>query len=85
MIHLSRDKYFAITIFLIVNIVVYFREDKFQLGISLTGLGAILIPILIPEVYGWLKGGVSPNHVSLFFWLIFIIVSISLLFNLSLY
>jgi len=96
--YLAKNKIYAVLLYFVVNTVVYQRGDKAQLEASLLILAGLILPILIPRVFSWFarwgfmeslakdSGSVVPPYlVSLFFWLVFIIVATFFLFNLSLY
>ncbi len=96
--YIAKNKIYAVLLYIIVNAVVYQRGDQAQLDASLLILAVIILPIFIPGVFAWFArwgfmeslakdsgSAVSPDMVSLFFWLVFIIASTFFVFNLSLY
>ena len=98
MIYISKSKLCALALFIVVNVVVYFRGIEGQLELSFLLLGAILIPIFFPSVVAWFSSwglieslakdsrkGLSPDLVAFFYWLILIIVSMFFLFNWQVY
>lgn len=98
MIYIAKNKVIAILVFLFVNAVIYSRGNAEHLEFSLSILGVILVPILFPGIFSFFAGwgfmeslardsgkGVSPNFVSFFYWLLFIIVSMFVLFKWGLY
>jgi len=98
MIPVAKNKFFAILVYIFVNLVVYFRGVDGQLETSIVVLSGLLFVILTPGIEAWFASwgfmeglakdsgsSVSPGLVSLFYWLLFIIASLYFLFNWSLY
>lgn len=96
--YLAKNKIYGVGIYLLVNAVVYIRGNKGQLELSLSVLGVILIPILMPRLVAWFaswgfmeslakdsRSGLPHGFVSFFYWLILIVASMYFLFNWGLY
>lgn len=97
MIPISKSKFFALAIYLVVNLIVYARGDAQQLQQSLVVLGVFCIPIFLPSLIAWFArwglmeslardfGNAVPHSmVSFFYWLLLIIASLCFVFNWSL-
>lgn len=98
MFYLSKNKLWAIALYCCVNTVVYLRGDINQSQLCLLVLAVALLPIMAPSLVAWFaswgfmeslakdsKVGLSPSLVSLFYWIVLIIVSLLFLFNISIF
>lgn len=98
MIHIAKHKLYAIAVYIVVILIVYFRDGHEKFIQSAVILGIFLFLIVFSEFVAWLSSWgmpealasdhgtpLSPGLVSLFLWLVFLIACMFHLFKWSIY
>lgn len=98
MIHIAKHKLYAIEVYMLVNLIIYFRDGYEGFTKSAVILGVFLFLILFSGFFAWISSWgmpealasdhgtpLSPDLVSIFLWLVFLIACMFHLFKWSIY